>query len=346
MFELPDAKRIRRSDFARSRSSSASTADNENEDKDETCARAEREAQLGARLAALYGPIEFSVKVPSALMSVTGQSKLRTKAKSKRKSIKGFSSISESDSSSPDQKESETEDEEEEEEQQEREFEFALFAHDKASPTTHKIILSNDNENQGPGRILRPRPPAHYFAAPATGRAREELEFAAVSGMDVLRKSRQRAWGLECQWRVRVLKEPPIAKSPVADSGSGSAGKARVDPRSNSTSRLSKGGIGASPDILLKLQNEPHRGRTRLNKKRRILVRERHRRNVAEEEARRVIAASREEAEKEKRVRRNREKKVKRRLKAKAKKAEGKGEEAEGHEVKIGEGGEEHQNNQ
>ncbi|PBP21095.1 hypothetical protein BUE80_DR008040 [Diplocarpon rosae] len=336
MFELPDAKRIRRSDFARSRSSSASAAGNENEDEDEICARAEREAQLRARLAALYGPIEFSVKVPSASMSVAGQSKLRTKARRvKRKSTAGPSSISDSDPGSPDQEESapDEEEKEEEEEQQEQEFEFALFAQDKASPSTHKIILSNDDETQGPGRILRPRPRAFYFAAPATGRAREQFEFAAVSGMDVLRKSRQRAWGLECQWRVRVLRGPPIAKLRVADYRLGSAGEARADPRSNCISRLSEGDVGADPDFPLELQHNLNGARTRPNKKCRILLRERHRRKIAEEEARRMIAASKEEAEKEKRVRRNREKKVKRRLKAKAKKADGKGGEAEEHDV-------------
>ncbi|KAI6716441.1 hypothetical protein JHW43_001042 [Diplocarpon mali] len=336
MFDLPNAKRIRRCDFARSRSASASDTDNENED--ETSARAEWEAQLRARLAALYGPIELSAPLPTTPMSNAVQSKLLTKATLRRKSTAAPSSTSDSASGSSIQEKPALEDEEEKEEQEhQQEFEFALFAQDKASPYARKIILSNDDEIQGPGRILRPRPHTYYFAAPATGRAREEFEFAAVSGADVLKKRGQRAWGLECQWRARVLKGPPIAKVPVAGSGSGSAGKAKADPRPDPTSRLPQADTGAGPDVPLQPPNEPVRTRARPkpNKKRRILLRERRRRISAEEEARRKIAASREEAERAKRVRRNREKKVKRRLKEKAKKAEGKSRAAEGNQPDV-----------
>lgn len=61
--------------------------------------------------------------------------------------------------------------------------------------------------------------------------------------------------------------------------------------------------------------------RTKPNKKRRIILRERERVKMVKQEEKKRMESEKEEKEREKRTRRNREKKVKRKLKEKAKKA-------------------------
>lgn len=311
--------RIRRSDLNR-RSSTPTTHPSSHElDRSTTT---ELEAQLQARLAALYGPFSFSAPLP---LSSTTSSTKASNAKPRRKSAP---SNSESDGDSDTSHlQADTKNEGEEAEPSEHEFQFSLFSHPSSSAVPQTIILTNDDE-AGPGRILRPRPREYFFAGKAEGKVREEIEYAAVSGEDVLQRARARAWGLEVGWRVRVLRVPAAA---AAAGGS--------KPKQALKKTTQEGSVGIplhDPEFVREGK------RTKPNKKGRVILREKKRKREVAEEGKRIAAMEREEAEKEKRMKRNREKKVKRRLKEKAKKAEGKGGDVEaGGEVEMvrGEGG-------
>jgi hypothetical protein len=113
-----------------------------------------------------------------------------------------------------------------------------------------------------------------------------------VSGEDVLKAGKKKAWGLEVPWRVTVL----LQSSPSSKS---------------------------KPTQLSKQREGEDGKKTKPNKKRRIILRERKKKKDSADEARRKEREVKEEAEREKKTRRNREKKVKRKLKEKAKKEEG-----------------------
>jgi hypothetical protein len=125
-----------------------------------------------------------------------------------------------------------------------------------------------------------------------------------VSGEDILKARKKRAWGLEVPWRVTVLLQTsPNSKSKPTQISN-------LTPASNSNVRKGE---------------EAAEKKTKPNKKRRIILRERKKKKDSAEEARRKEREAKEEAEREKKTRRNREKKVKRKLKEKAKKAEAPG---------------------
>ncbi|KFX99263.1 hypothetical protein V495_05721 [Pseudogymnoascus sp. VKM F-4514 (FW-929)] len=273
MFDLPDAKRVRRDDLYNS--------DDGNEDAaspiDDSRAR-----HLQDQLVQLYGPITTPSQEPVA---------------------------SGGTEPSPDAPPAEAEDEA---------FEFRLFAPPTAAvasnsnpssipdvPTTQRIILSNsDDEDLGDGAFTIPhRRLSYYIAAPATGTRKAEFEDVAVSADAVLRGREQRAWALEKPWRVTVIRTGPAYSQSEASPSAKS-----IDVRAGEGDGKTK--------------------RTKLNKKRRIVVRIRERALAEKLEAERLRRA-REEEEKatrgvedaEKRTARNRERKIKRREREKRKKA-------------------------
>lgn len=226
----------------------------------------------------------------------------------------------------------------------EQEYDFLLFHSHSSQPSPQKIILSTSDEPSGTGQILRPRPHSYFLAPKATGSRRAELDFAAVSGDDVRAERGRRHWGLEVPWRVRLLRPDgtliPASRPPSKHPTSNSRPTDGVD------TALGLNNVNNAQLVTLtdRADARSETGtRTKPNKKRRILLRERKRKRDVAEEARRKERESKEEAEKEKRTRRNREKKVKRRMKEKAKKMEAgiggdAGGDAGGHSV-GGEGG-------
>jgi hypothetical protein len=143
-------------------------------------------------------------------------------------------------------------------------FEFRLFATDSATAApTQKIVIDEPPEPElGDGAFVVPqRESSWYFAEPATGRRREEFESVAVRGEDVLCHQRDRAWGLEVPWRVRILK---ISKK-------------------EATVLKLNGGLG---NAVVGMAEEKIT-RTKPNKKRRIVLRMEKRAREEMEEARR-----------------------------------------------------------
>ena len=143
------------------------------------------------------------------------------------------------------------------------------------------------------GFVVRERDRTYYFAEKALGHRQLGFETIALSGEEVLSRAKNRAWGLEVPWRVRVLKE-------FGKKGSGVVVRQSVD---------SGAGDGDAK-------------RKRPGKQRRIILRERRKSREMLLEQRKAENEEREDAEREKRTRRNREKKVKRKIKEKAKKAD------------------------
>jgi hypothetical protein len=199
----------------------------------------------------------------------------------------------------------------EQEQQQEQEFDFRLFSTPtvKDGNTTQtkaqKIVLREPEEETGEGAFILPhRDRKFYIAEKAQGPELLRYQASAVSGEDVLKARKKRAWGLEVPWRVTVfLQTSPNSKSK-------STQISNLTPASNSNVRKGEEEVDK---------------KTKPNKKRRIILRERKKKKDSAEETRRKEREAKEEAEREKKTRRNREKKVKRKLKEKAKKAEAPG---------------------
>jgi hypothetical protein len=186
-----------------------------------------------------------------------------------------------------------------------REFEFRLFAsttpgqsgNDKEGPT-QKIILVDEEEDVGDGGfVVQERNRGYYFAEKADGERRQGFVVMALSGEEVVGRARERAWGLEVPWRVRVLK---VARRKASEDAA------------------------APVDAVVGIEDENQDAKKkRPGKKRRIILRERKKIREKLQEQKKAEEDKREEAEREKRTRRNREKKVKRKMKEKAKKAGG-----------------------
>ncbi|KAK2023993.1 hypothetical protein LX32DRAFT_697500 [Colletotrichum zoysiae] len=168
MFELPDAKRVRREDLDQSSEDEAEAHDEQQD--------AELLAKLHARMA--------------GMLDLTGIDQQEAPENTKT------TTTTTTDGPGRDAQNGEGEGDGGAEE-----FEFRLFA--TTDPAT-KIALVDEDERalMGDGAMLRPRPLSYYIAGEPTPEARAEMAFAAVSGDEVLARARQRWWGMEMPWRV------------------------------------------------------------------------------------------------------------------------------------------------
>ncbi|KZZ96502.1 hypothetical protein AAL_03731 [Moelleriella libera RCEF 2490] len=170
------------------------------------------------------------------------------------------------------------------------EFEFRLF---KSTTAPTKVVLeSNDAAAQGQGALVQRRPASFYLADNITDTLKQEYDFAAVNGEDVVLRSQRPSWGMEFPWRVTAV---TITRS-------------RAEP----------GQLGV---VMVGSQDEEKRGRKRPGKKKRIAVRKRLRAKMDKKEAVAKKALEKEEHLQEKRKRLNRLKKLRRRAKDKEKRA-------------------------
>lgn len=161
-----------------------------------------------------------------------------------------------------------------------QEFEFRLFG-----GMAQKIVL-RENEGMGDGAFVKLRDPRVFALPPAEGQRKEGFEHMAVTGEEVFQRSRRRAWGLEVPWRVKVIgKRIPLAVMNITAIKVG--------------------------------QEKTGRKKTKPNKKGRILLRERAKKEDEIARRTKIEENSREEAEREKKSRKNREKKLKKRAKEK-----------------------------
>ncbi|KAK2057916.1 hypothetical protein LY76DRAFT_573619 [Colletotrichum caudatum] len=195
MFELPDAKRVRREDLGESSEDEAEAHDEQQD--------AELLAKLHARMAGMLD------------LSGIDQQEAPEKAKT--------TTATTTTTDGPDR---DAQDGEGEGDGGAEEFEFRLFA--TTDPAT-KIALVDEDERalMGDGAMLRRRPLSHYIAGEPTPEARAEMAFAAVSGDEVLARARQRWWGMEMPWRVTRVPGGPSGTASetaaAANSGDGAA---------------------------------------------------------------------------------------------------------------------------
>ncbi|KAH8821430.1 hypothetical protein F5884DRAFT_86700 [Xylogone sp. PMI_703] len=176
MFEIPQAKRVRRSElFSASRSASPTGSANSSEDIDPAI-----ELQLQQRLASIYGAIEVdngSSDVPKKQLGVET-------AKESADDVK---------------------------EEGEEAFEFRLFSTVKREVGEGKFtpiqkIVLKDEEVLGDGGFVRTRDASFYIQEKATGDRKRQIDAMAVSGEDILRGTEKRYFGWEVPWRVTVIR--------------------------------------------------------------------------------------------------------------------------------------------
>ncbi|KAL6891065.1 hypothetical protein HDV57DRAFT_484431 [Trichoderma longibrachiatum] len=272
MFDLPDAKRVRREELHASDESSWSESEVD----------AELEARLNAQIAKSLGIDESAYRPPQPPTTLPVLQRPQASGKRGREALSSDSEsepgIPVDDDSTPIDEGGEAEDEG---------YAFRLFSTAGPAP---KVVLE-DYDKVVEGKLLRGRPLSYYMATEVSPQKKREYEVAAVSGEDVLARSKVRHWGLELPWKVTSIKITRKARP----------GEIASHARSES---------------------EQQAGRKRPGKKSRIAMRKKARAQAqAEEEAKKKMA-SKEEQIKEKKKRLNRLKKLRRRAQKKAEKGE------------------------
>ncbi|KAI9158690.1 hypothetical protein HJFPF1_06688 [Paramyrothecium foliicola] len=257
MFEYPQAKRVRREDLACSETSSLDGGANGGLDE-------ELRAILEAQIAKSLGFSDFSEPLRPNARTDSGTAANKTTA------------------------EVETEQERSPSQEPTAEDEGYMFRLFSTSNPVSKVVLDDDDEElQGEGGLVRGRPISYYWAKNVPVARKQEYQFAALSGDEVIARSSRRSYGLELPWKVTTI---TVTKLPQGNNKT-SAGADTDDPT------ISK--------------------RRRPGKKRRIAIRTKQRAEKAKEEATAKQNLVKEEHLKEKKKRLNRLKKLRKRAKAK-----------------------------
>ncbi|KAH7008139.1 hypothetical protein EDB80DRAFT_892603 [Ilyonectria destructans] len=170
MFELPEAKRVCRADL----DASDDPAGSDDEGYD-----VELQAKLNAQIARSLG-LDESYAQPRHLAT--------TPSHLTRHGLDAHESESEPEA-----------DAEDDEDAGNAEFAFRMF---NSTRSSQKVVLEEDLGPQGDGGFAFPRPLSHYMATNLTADQKQQYAFAAVSGDEVLARSKDRAWGLELPWKV------------------------------------------------------------------------------------------------------------------------------------------------
>ncbi|KAL5611616.1 hypothetical protein BROUX41_000799 [Berkeleyomyces rouxiae] len=172
MFEIPDAKRVRRNEL----NGSDMESDHSDNEELDNIVREKLRAKLAS---ALEFNLDFAApRLPAAQPVVDSLPATDTP-------VADGEAEAEADIDEPE------------------EFEFRLFASSAAGPA--KVVLEPDRPpaKVGAGAVLMPvRPLAYYLAARATGVRRAQFDAAAVSGDEVMAYARQRWWGYEMPWKI------------------------------------------------------------------------------------------------------------------------------------------------
>lgn len=144
--------------------------------------------------------------------------------------------------------------------------------------------------------MTRVRPLSYYLVTDLSPEKKQQYEMAAVSGEDVIERSKIRAWGLELPWRVQTIK--------VTRKAAGQRG-------------------GEAEEAVAHVEDDQSVKRKRPGKKRRTAMRIKARAKAQAEEATKQKMAEKEEHTKDKKKRLNRLKKLRRRAKKKTEKGGG-----------------------
>lgn len=184
--------------------------------------------------------------------------------------------------------------------EEEDELEFRLFAPDTGKLTTQDArtqvirIRSPTPEDTDPGFINPYRKQSFFFAGVPSAIQAEQYALAAVSGHDIVERSRSYWPGSRYEWKVTSW---PLAGPKIKL-------QTKVSPQST-------------------ISDTTPAKRTRLGKKSRIRKRQALEVKRKKAESEMATKADKERAEREKRAKRNREKKLKKRARDKLKKVGG-----------------------
>ncbi|RSL93885.1 hypothetical protein CDV31_014522 [Fusarium ambrosium] len=173
MFDLPEAKRVRREDL---------NGSDDGSESDDGIQDAELRARLNAQIAKSLG-LDDSFAQPAADL-IMGDSHLA--------GPKGSGDEEAGGSDSPDGAG----------EDAEEEFAFRLFS---SAPAAQKVVLEEDVEPTGDGEFVRGRPLSYYVVTNLPAKQKQQYAYAAVSGDQVLERSHVKAWGLELPWKVTTI---------------------------------------------------------------------------------------------------------------------------------------------
>ncbi|KAF4452001.1 hypothetical protein F53441_5074 [Fusarium austroafricanum] len=185
MFEVPEAKRVRREDL------NASDDDTEN-GSDDGIQDAELRAKLNAQIARSLGLEIFMEQAPE----IPVRNSYPTE--SNEPDDDDDDDVLDADDAKP------------AENDHEEEFAFRLFS---KAPPAQKVVLEEENGPTGDGSFVSGRPLSYYVVTNISTRQKEEYAVAAMSGDQVLARSNDRAWGLELPWKVTKLTVTQKVKS-------------------------------------------------------------------------------------------------------------------------------------
>jgi hypothetical protein len=173
---------------------------------------------------------------------------------------------------------------------EDEEIEFRLFAPSKNSKDIgiKKFrVHSPAADNRPPGLVNPERPRSYYFRDSLSPEAEKKIQVAAVSGDDVLARSKTPCPGWSMPWRVTVV--------------------------------TAKGVPISIPDPAIIQETDAIRKRRRKGKKSRIAIRQKLAKDRELMEKARAVAADKELHDRMKKAKRNREKKFKKRARDKLK---------------------------
>ncbi|KUJ11435.1 uncharacterized protein LY89DRAFT_786371 [Mollisia scopiformis] len=259
MFDIPDAKRIRRADLTmHSRSASPSPSPSP-----------ELQKALNAHLASLYGPISSSPPSPTQHP--------QPQHPSSQKQTPSFEPSVEF-------------------EFEFCLFSTTTTTTTTTGATPQKIILETDNDeaetnNQAAsgssrGGFLRPRPREYYISSGPSDEVRAHYASAALEGEDVLRLAGGRNWGLEVPWRVSVLRSRQSKGMGVGDG-------ARIEGGEEEVEKGKKTKAGKKRRILLREKRRKkevaEEGRRRREEEREVAEREKRTRRNREKKVKRKM---------------------------------------------------------
>ncbi|KAH7166135.1 hypothetical protein EDB81DRAFT_275881 [Dactylonectria macrodidyma] len=167
MFELPDAKRVRRADL------NDDEASGEDESYD-----AELQARLNAQIAKSLGLDETDPQPKDLAVTPSHLTGNGADADS-------------AEAGAGDEEDADIDG-----------FEFRLFSSTRPS---QKVVLEEDVGLQGDGGLAFPRPASYYRLTNLTVDKKQQYAFAAVSGDDILARSKDPVWGIQLPWRVTII---------------------------------------------------------------------------------------------------------------------------------------------
>jgi hypothetical protein len=169
-------------------------------------------------------------------------------------------------------------------------LEFRLFAHSKSnSPVATKIRLNSpDTSNKPPGFVVPDRPRSYYFQDSWSIGEQHQFNAAAVSGSDVIQRSKTFWHGFALPWRVTTIRsDKKLVQDRQSSKPERSSSKSRKRP--GKKSRIARRTLLAVAKGQVERRRKEHEAKevavrekkTRINKLKKMRRREKKRQEKA-----------------------------------------------------------------